>query len=88
MADTASIYLIRRPPVLTTRLQPSSVCDEAVQSAMWWADHLGEDVGVKDPTHIAADEQGRYTVHPDGSVTSGWDGDWPEDRHEREENDG
>lgn len=54
---------------ITVGLQGSAVCDEAIRAAKRIATDRGEAVYLED-------EDDQLTVHPDGTVENGWDGDW------------
>ena len=51
---------------LTEGLQGCNVCDAAIQSALRLAKTLEEPVYLDD-------DDGEWTVHPDGDVEEGWD---------------
>jgi len=64
----AAIYT-KNGDELTDGLQGSDVCNEAIRAAKRMARDRGEEVMLED-------DDGRWTVHPDGSAEEGWDGDW------------
>lgn len=57
----ASIYDYWDGTLITGGLQGSNVCDEAIDTAKYLADHRDE------PVHLE-DDDGEWIVHPDGSV--------------------
>ena len=54
---------------ITAGLQGSSVCNEAIRAAKNIARDRGEEVMLQD-------DDGRWTVYPDGTAEEGWDGSW------------
>jgi len=54
---------------ITAGLQGSNVCNEAIRAAKNIARDRDEEVMLQD-------DDGRWTVYPDGTAEEGWDGSW------------
>lgn len=57
----AAIYDYKNGHLITGGLQGCKVCDEAVQSAIWIAEHRNQ------PVHLE-DDDGDWVVYPDGTM--------------------